>query len=342
MMLNKRHNETLSQQRLAAGFTLVELMIALVLGLLVIAGVGSVFLANQSAYRSNVALGDVQESARTSFEFLARQIRAAGANPCGTGSVDSVLNAAGDAMLDNNTPIEGWDDATTVAALPGSGAGRPVAGDAIRLSSARSTGLAIDSMNGTSASVKLQNSTTAISAGNILMLCDVDKATMFQVSSYSSNNQTLKHESGGANLGNQTKCLNHPVPQAGNGSLCTSFSPTSYLAVPTNYIWYVGANDAGGRSLYRFGRGQSATSAAAEMVRGVSDMTVRYHEQGGNSFVAVSGVGNWENVDAVRLVLTVRSGGSQPGTAVGAGTDSQPLERVFTSTVALRNRLNNN
>src|SRR5690554_7701360 len=77
MMLNAvtvQHGKT-------AGFTLVELMIALVLGLLVIAGVGSVFLANQNAYRTNVALGEAQESARISFEFLARDIRSAGANP---------------------------------------------------------------------------------------------------------------------------------------------------------------------------------------------------------------------------------------------------------------------
>ena len=57
MMFGRRHNEILSQRRADAGFTLVELMIALVLGLVVVAGVGSVFLANQNAYRTNVALG---------------------------------------------------------------------------------------------------------------------------------------------------------------------------------------------------------------------------------------------------------------------------------------------
>lgn len=346
MMCQKQRNKNVVYGRLAEGFTLVELMIALLLGSLVIAGVGSVFLANQNAYRTNVALGEVQESARTSFEFLARELRSAGANPCGTVSVASVLNTGGDSMLYSSGPVEGWEGATTADELPDSGTGAPVAGggDAIRLSSVRDAGLELESGVGSRANVKLENPTTAIKDDDILMLCDVNKATIFQVTSYNSSNTTVVHNQGGGTVGNQTKCLNHPVPQPNNatGADCTDFKPTSYLAVPTNYIWYVGENDAGGRSLYRFGRSQEATSSAAEMVRGVWEMNITYHEQGDDGYVDADDVSAWEGVDAVRLELTVRSGGFGPGGARGAGTDNQPLERVFTTTVALRNQLNNN
>jgi len=351
MMLNAvtvQHGKT-------AGFTLVELMIALVLGLLVIAGVGSVFLANQNAYRTNVALGEAQESARISFEFLARDIRSAGANPCGTANVESVLNSGGDAMLYTTTALEGWDEATEVtfpsndpdegpvSVLPDSGAGAPVegGGGAVRLSSSVDSGLSLEATTGPRANVKLQSSTTMFSTGAILMMCDVDKGTVFQVTNYNSNNTTVVHNQGGGTPGNLTKCLDHPVPQSPSGD-CTTFSPSSYLAIPTNYLWYVGENSAGGRSLYRYGRGLESTSGVAEMVRGVWQMEALYHEQGDDSYVAASAVGNWDNVDAVRLELTVRSGGTLPGTAAGAGTDGQPLERVFTSTIAMRNQLNNN
>lgn len=337
MMLGKQHNQVLVQQRAAAGFTLVELMIALVLGLLIVAGVGSVFLANQNAYRTNVALGELQESARTSFEFLAREIRAAGANPCGTGDVESILNTASNAMLNNNTSIEGWDDASTSAAtLPTTGAGVPVAGggDAIRLASARSAGLELES-TGPRTSVTLSGTNSAISSEDILMVCDIDQATIFQVTKVS--NKTLEHAADTGTPGNQIECLNN---RSSTG--CTSFSPTSYLAIPMNYIWYVGTNNEGGRSLFRFGRGQKATNDRMEMVRGVQSLTTRYHERGGSAYVTAANVGNWESVDAVRMMLTVRSGGTQPGTSVGAGTDSQPLERTFTSTVAIRNRLDIN
>lgn len=333
MMTSKPYSQISLQLRAAGGFTLVELMISLVLGLLVVAGVGSVFLANQNAYRSNVALGEVQEGARTSFEFLAREIRAAGANPCGTSNVSSVLEAGGDPMLYNNTPVQGWDDATSVTALPTSGVGAPVAGggDAIRLASARNAGLDLEAATTPRTTVTLPAATSAISAKNILMICDIDQATIFQVTDASS--KTLKHEEDLAGaVGNQTACLNN----RGAGG-CTSFSPTSYLAVPANYIWYIGTNDAGERSLYRFGRAQSDTSARMEMVRGVWSMTARYHERGGSAYVTAANVGNWENVDAVRLTLAVQSGG-----AAGASTDNQPLQRTFTSTVAIRNRLNIN
>ena len=340
MFRNQRNGLFVSIGR-ASGFTLVELMIALLLGLLVVAGVGSVFLANQNAYRTNVALGQVQESARTSFEFLAREIRTAGSNPCGTANVASVLNSGGDSMLYNTGSIEGWNDATTVVGLPGSGAGAPVTGGggAIRLASARESGLGLEATTGPRANVKLASSTTAIGKGDILMLCDIDKATVFQVTNYNSSNVTVVHNQGSETPGNQTKCLNHPVPQTPSGGSCNSFSPSSYLAIPANYIWYVGQNDAGGRSLYRYGRGQEATSGVTEMVRGVWEMQVTYHAQGANSFVAAGSISNWDIVDAVRLELTVRSQGT--GGATGAGTDNQPLERVFTSTVALRNQLNN-
>ncbi|MFA7522257.1 MAG: PilW family protein [Halothiobacillaceae bacterium] len=349
MTFSKRQHEISARLRAAAGFTLVELMIALVLGLLVIAGVGSVFLANKNAYRTNVALAEAQESARTSFEFLAREIRGAGANPCGSANVASVLNPVGDQMLDfdDNTAIEGWDDASTIVGLPSSGAGAPVAGEsAIRLANAKDSGLALEPASGPQANVKLKNPTGQISSGDVLMLCDVDKATIFQVTNYNSNNHTVVHNSGGSQTpGNLTKCLNHPVPQHPSSGSCNSFSPSSYLAIPSNYIWYVGTNADGGHSLYRYGRGQGATSEATEMVRGVWGMTITYHEpnNANDSYVTAAGVNNnWAQVDAARLELTVRSRGFQPGGDRGAGIDGERLERVFTSTVALRNQLNDN
>ena len=54
------------------GFTLIELMIAMLLGLIVIGGVSSIFLANQQTYRSNEALSEVQDGARVAFEMLSR------------------------------------------------------------------------------------------------------------------------------------------------------------------------------------------------------------------------------------------------------------------------------
>ncbi len=334
------------------GFTLVELMIALVLGLLVVAGVGSVFIANKDAYRTNEALSQVQDASRTAFEFLARDVREAGSNPCGAASVDSVLNSADDPMLDDNSPILGWDEVADIESdedyedvdLPGAGEeGRPVGGESlIRLASAEDSGLALEPRTGVrnEANVPLENPTTRISPGDILMLCDVDKATVFQVTNYNSSNRVVNHNTGKESPGNRTKCLNHPVPQSESGGNCSTFSPSSYLAISTNYIWYVGVNGAGGRSLYRYGRGQDAASEPAEMVRGVEGMKIEYHETDADDFVEAASVSDWDEVDAARITLTVRSRGLNPDDPdFGAGADRERLQRNFSTTIAIRNRL---
>ena len=65
-----------------SGLTLVELMISIFLGLLVLGGVISVVLANSQAFRTNQALSEMQETARTAIELMARDIRESGHPVC--------------------------------------------------------------------------------------------------------------------------------------------------------------------------------------------------------------------------------------------------------------------
>lgn len=60
------------------GMTLIELMIALVLGLFVIAGVIQVFMSGRASYRVQEGLGRLQESARFADYYLGRVLRNAG------------------------------------------------------------------------------------------------------------------------------------------------------------------------------------------------------------------------------------------------------------------------
>src|SRR5690242_15204110 len=99
----------------ARGFSLIELMIAMVLGLVVISGVTSIFLANQNTYRANAALSDVQEGSRIAFEMLARDVRGAGQTGCDStsGRVANVINPVGGATpwyADWNNAVHGYDD----------------------------------------------------------------------------------------------------------------------------------------------------------------------------------------------------------------------------------------
>ena len=70
------------RHRMAAGFGLIELMIAMVIGLLVLGAAIAVFQSNQRSYRSNEGVNRVQEGARVAYEMMSRDIRSAGTSAC--------------------------------------------------------------------------------------------------------------------------------------------------------------------------------------------------------------------------------------------------------------------
>lgn len=348
--------------RRAAGFTLVELMIALVLGLLVIAGVGSVFLANKDAYRTNEALSQTQDAARTAFEFLARDIREAGSTPCGSEGIQSALEGSAqcggtndlpDWVDDFDVPISGTDNTSTITGLPGSGnVGAPVSGsDAVRIGKAEDLGLRLDEDNPApnAASLKLAATTTLLAPNDVVLVCDAGKASIFQITTHSDSSVTFTHNTGTGSIGNCSKGLNHPIINDPNGN-GTTLGKSSYLAVPRSTYWYIGTNSAGSRSLFRARNLQTISDPADpaksvevdEMVRGVESMAIQYHERGNNAFSDASAVSNWDDVDAVWLALTIRSRGTSASDPnIGAGSDRQRLQRTFSTTVAIRNRLEN-
>ena len=61
-----------------AGLSLVELMIAMVIGLLLMLGVIQVFIASQAASRLSEGVARVQENGRFALDFLERDVRMAG------------------------------------------------------------------------------------------------------------------------------------------------------------------------------------------------------------------------------------------------------------------------
>lgn len=60
------------------GLSLVELMIAITLGLILMAGVMQLFISSKNTYRTQMASSRVQETGRMALEFLSRDIRMAG------------------------------------------------------------------------------------------------------------------------------------------------------------------------------------------------------------------------------------------------------------------------
>ena len=69
--------------RAQIGVSLVEVMVALTMGLFVVGGAAAIYLANRNSFATVENVARVEENARFAAELLARDIREAGNSPCG-------------------------------------------------------------------------------------------------------------------------------------------------------------------------------------------------------------------------------------------------------------------
>ncbi|MDR2882119.1 MAG: prepilin-type N-terminal cleavage/methylation domain-containing protein, partial [Azoarcus sp.] len=78
------------------GMTLIELMIAMLLGLIVVGGVLGIFVANSETHRQTDDLARIQENARVAVQLMGHSMREAAGNPCGIPPGNGLIfNAAG-------------------------------------------------------------------------------------------------------------------------------------------------------------------------------------------------------------------------------------------------------
>lgn len=336
--------------RRSPGFTMIELMVSMVLGLVIIGGATSLILANRQSYRTNEALSQVQESARTAFELLARDVREAGYSGCDSnGRMANVLQpppSGGLFWWQTWFGMAGYDGDQANPAISfteSPAAPRIVGTDSVILQGIQGTGLTIEFQEETSANFKINATTTDFVDNDVLIVCDFDHAVMVQVTNYNSNNVTVVHDTGNGSgvavPGNCSKGMGYPTICSTNGNPYT-FGPNSQIARMSAVAWYIGNNGRaaeGGRSLYRRRLGAGAAIQTEEVVAGVSNMQLLYREQGFDEFRPAASIGTWTNVNAVQIELTLQSADQRVTTdnTVNAGR----VERSFTNIVTLRNRV---
>ncbi len=305
-----------SARRAAVGLTLIELMVAMVLGLLVVGAAIGIFVSNRQAYRATENLGEVQESLQMAFELMARDVREAAGNPCDIGlpQANVVTNPVPNATnwwVNWAQPLRGFDN----GALPGSAAGT----DAIQVLSVGDQVANVQSHAGTTLTV---DNASGFAAGNILMVCDMRQVAIFRASATTAT--TIRHA--GSNNCNGGNLNVAPAP-------CTGTAPYVY---PQNSVvgrvdgvrWFVADNGRGGTSLFRSVNG----GAREEMIEGVTDMQIDYLPgSASGAYVPAGAVADWASVTAVRISMT-----AQGIEQVGVG--GTPLVRRLEHVVALRNR----
>lgn len=329
------------RQRLrpAAGFGLVELMVAMALGLLVVGGAVALLLSTRQANGSTDNLSRMAESVRTSHDLITRELREAGTTPCD--AQQQVANVLGNGQGSSPTWWAAWGEAvrgytgslTFPAAATGTATAERVAGTAAVLLRA---GSALDALTVTAHNTATLTFSTSVAnhglaVGDLVMVCDFRQAAVLQVTAVNLASGSFSHTTGSGSPGNCSSGLGLPVACSPASASVYQF-PAGALVGRFNVVgWYIGNNgrsDSGGRSLFRATR-----LGAEEVADGVRDLQLRFLVSGATDYVAADSVADWSAVTALRLDLTFEGPDANTSTA-GSGAR---LTRGVGFTINLRN-----
>lgn len=349
--------------RLQAGMTLIELMVAMALGAFLILGVVNVFLANKDSSQIETSLARLQENGRIALDLLVSDLRDAYYVGCISHKSPDTLSQ--NIMAQNVTwvPFAGYERTaqgfqpalptalSTEFGGPATTAGNARLGsDIVYVSHGRRILTATDADVGSAASsIPIASNPECISQGETVIIASCSAAKLFRVT-------------------NSPKCDGTPTSLAfdltGNvtDTLGTDFPEGTELMQTFEKTWYVA--DTGRRrtpnnipvyALYRLTNGQPL-----EMVEGVEYMQILYGEDLGlgqlryvpanNGSLDLSG----ENIISVRVALLMQSfeqvldapdtreyqvADQTIGSADTAFTHNgdRTLRRVFQTTVLLKN-----
>jgi type IV pilus assembly protein PilW len=338
--------ESLKQPQRQAGFSLVELMIGLVIGLFILLGVVLVYLSGARTAATTEASSRVQESGRFGIFFLARDIRQAGFKSACQGEVNNLLDegsaAYDDTLFDLNDPVFGWDDSagTLAATLP-----EYVRGDVLMLKSA-STVSGVTASGNTLAHADNINLTTAsgVERGQVIFVGNSQSCDIFQNTSQPTASN-LNRAGGNVSPGNKNF-------NANTNQFSQAYDESMQIFLFESTAYYIG-NGIDGQPALRRASFNTGVAVDEELVNGIEDMQLLYGEdrdgdRTADRYVAAGAVADWDDVVAVQVNLLASSLSTNvidevqalpaPWDALADPGDGR-LRRVFTTNVGIRNRL---
>lgn len=351
-----RHN------RAQRGLTLVELMIGMALGLVVLVGIGYIYMGSRQSYKVQDNMARIQENGRYAMEILAREIRMAGYQGCSSATFKSTINdqatASGNYLWDfNRDAIEGfnatgagtWSSATsgspaTTVGVSNIDASVVSGTDVIAMRLTDNLGIQIigqptdNNCSATTADLKV-TSNTLLANDMVVMATNCTNAAVFQITNFNSN-QNVVHNTGTSSPGNSTKDLG------------ACFVDGEIVAVSAK-SYFIKNNPASIPALYR----KVGSASAEELVEGIQDMQLKFgidtnadgaidkYVDAGSADLDTSA--EWKTVLSVRVSLLLVSREDNvvnaPQKYVYNGSAVTPTDRklrfVFTGTIGVRNRL---
>jgi len=339
-----------------SGFGLVELLIALGLGLLLTTAVMQVTLGSQRSQHLLDSAARLQESGRLAMNFLKKDIRTAGYMGCP--NLQRIpLNVIAetppaDLSFTSANVLKGFDnvvdDSTnTYAAVPGTDV---VVLQRAALPAARLTG----NVNPNNANIQVDGNPAGLGRDDFVFITDCVNADLFKANTVSSNNGngnsgiTIVHSRGSNNSNNLSKIYGADAEVMGFQSLAYFIRDTTRTTAGGSAI----------HSLYVKARtfGSGAAPVATELIEGVENMQLTYGvdtdaDRSIDAYKVAADVTDWSAVLSVRIELLMQSLEDNVVAASGsfgqnnlqfngaAVPQDDRLRQVYHSVVAIRNRL---
>lgn len=345
----------------AAGFSLVEIMVALLISLFILGGAITILVQNQQNYRQNDDFGRLQENARFALDLITSDLRMAGFWGCSINLRNQIAGvvAGSGSLLDTTFALDGFEQDTGAWDAQGSVevVNDIVAGtDAITVRKLRNTGVPVSASITASGSIIVQNNASPVGNGELAAIYNCNSTDLFQVSGVTAT--TIDHAMG-PNIGNNfsTDYPQNAAHSANPAGDPDGLSAQTFVAPFDAVRYYIAANDDGEPSLWRQYH-DGANIVQQPVVEGVENMQILYGENtvpGGepNTFVNADMVTDWNRVAAVRVTLLIRSidehGAEQDtktydinGTPDNTADDmaapmDRRIRRLVSATVLLRN-----
>jgi type IV pilus assembly protein PilW len=348
-----------------SGFTIVEILVAMVVSLLLLAGILTLFANSRTTYESNDRLARIQENGRLALDLIARDVRGAGYWGCAkrtaTKPLRNLLNNSTDLLWNFATAVQGFDatatswnpalvaPASTDRADTDSGGpdidGPTIGSDVLVLRGPRRDTVSQTVQTNTSGTSNLVAYTATagnINNNDIAIVANCKEASIFQVTTYSAG--TITHTAVANTPGNSTADISGQY-----------YSNQAEVFPVETVVYFVDTSTSApapgvtGTSLWR-----RAGGTVEEVVEGVDSFQVTFGVDIDGNHLAdrydtADAVTNWDDVVAVRVGLLMRSltaygpdrdsvARSLLGQSIPAFNDGYQ-RLVFTTTMTLRNKV---
>jgi len=304
------------------GLTLVEILVAMVISLILMAGVLQIFQANKQSFRVQESLSLIQENGRTAMRILTEDLRMAAYWGCRSRDIN-----IGEYITDNLDPAgAGYMDLLANGGVTGTN-GAGVDPDSITISGARSIGIPVSvNMADTTANISITDS-SGLEPGDIMLITDCEAGNIFQITNAASLGPAdpIEHAIGGGSPGNLT------------AELGRAYDTDKTMVFQTRQATYTISPDpdSGEPSLSLTEGG----GAPVVLVESIEDLQILFGEQpdpttGDMRYVPADDPAlNMGQVHSLRITLVARS----IATNVAVGGDGR-LRRTFNTTISIRNR----